>query len=251
MSESVNTYQQALRAHLLERQIRNPNYSLRSLARKIGMSPTLLSQLLSGQRRLTVRSAEKIAAGIDLSPAQSAVLLSGVGKQTGSMKREDITRLSDDQFRAVSEWYHYAILGLAHLSENFHDPAWIARKLGIPVGAARAAFVRLQKMGFVARVGEGFRQAISRLETGNDVPSLAIRKYHRQNLEKAIESLTNDPVDTRYFCSLTVAIDPDDLSALKAAIVQFKERFHRKCAVGTKRRVYQLGVQFFPLDKGE
>ncbi|MCX6126212.1 MAG: TIGR02147 family protein [Proteobacteria bacterium] len=250
----ITSHQNVLRTCLLERQIKNPNYSLRSLARCIGISPALLSQLMSGQRRLTPKSAEKIAAAMDLSTAQSKAIRLQVEKSSGPSSKKtktDINELSGDQFLVISDWYHYGILGLAALEENKSDPPWIAKKLSISVSTAKAAFARLIKLGFIECQAKGFRQAVAPLDTTNYVPSTAIRKYHRQNLDKAADSLVNDPFGTRFFSGLTVAIDPDELPALKAFVLKFKKRFDSKCSMHRKRRVYQLGIQFFPLDKEE
>lgn len=49
-----------LREELVRRQQRNPRYSLRAFARATGVSPATMSQVLSGKRSLTLRTARNI-----------------------------------------------------------------------------------------------------------------------------------------------------------------------------------------------
>jgi cyanate lyase len=50
-----------------ERINKNPKYSLRAFARDIGLSPSLLSMVMSGQRQLTAKQAAKISLKLKLS----------------------------------------------------------------------------------------------------------------------------------------------------------------------------------------
>lgn len=49
------------------RRTRNPSYSLRAFARDIGIGSGRLSELLSGKRRFTPRSIERISRALKLS----------------------------------------------------------------------------------------------------------------------------------------------------------------------------------------
>lgn len=49
-----------LKIFLAKTQIKNPNYSLRALARDIGLSPSVISDYLNEKRSLTPKSKQKI-----------------------------------------------------------------------------------------------------------------------------------------------------------------------------------------------
>lgn len=49
-----------LKIFLENTQIKNPNYSLRALARDIGLSPSVISDYLNQKRTLTPKSTQKI-----------------------------------------------------------------------------------------------------------------------------------------------------------------------------------------------
>jgi transcriptional regulator with XRE-family HTH domain len=50
----------ALEAELSRRRARNPRYSLRAFAGSLGLDHSTLSQILRGERRLTLRMAERL-----------------------------------------------------------------------------------------------------------------------------------------------------------------------------------------------
>jgi len=89
----------------------------------------------------------------------------------------------------------------------------------------------------------------SPLETTNDIPSTAIRKFHSQLLELANKSLNKDPVHKRHFGAITVAIDPDKVGEAKKAMSEFMDKMETLFSSGKKKRVYSLSMQLFPLDK--
>lgn len=60
------------------RQARNPRYSMRALARDLGISQTMLVQVMSGKRGLSAEMAIKIAGRLQLSEAESLALLDAV-----------------------------------------------------------------------------------------------------------------------------------------------------------------------------
>ena len=59
---------QFLRSELRLRQERNPRYSLRAFAKKIGISPAYLSKVLTGKCILSVNAAQKVMERIPVNP---------------------------------------------------------------------------------------------------------------------------------------------------------------------------------------
>lgn len=240
--ESGN-YQLALRQEFHARKHRNAAYSLRAFARALGVSHAGLSQVMSGKRPLTAKSAQKMARALGWSPARLQALLA----QSESHHRE----LEAETFEVIATWYHYVILSLLELPPQKPLSAWIARRLGIPQPEARRALARLARLGLIERHQGKWRQAGKQLMTSQDVASTALRAYYRQNLRRAEETLDSVPLLERDFSSLTMAIDPEQLPAAKAEIKRFRNRLDKLLRTTKPKRVYTMTIQLFPAERGE
>ena len=66
--EPQNTfdYRDVLKTELAKRKALSPKYSLRDFAKDIGISPSLLSYVLSGKKGLSRKSAQKVATALTL-----------------------------------------------------------------------------------------------------------------------------------------------------------------------------------------
>jgi uncharacterized protein (TIGR02147 family) len=70
-SKSISEFFQKL---LGEKQARRPRYSMRSLARELGLSPAMTSQVLSGKRSFSPELLDKIAIKLNLNPEEKPIL---------------------------------------------------------------------------------------------------------------------------------------------------------------------------------
>jgi uncharacterized protein (TIGR02147 family) len=152
-----------------------------------------------------------------------------------------------DQFKMISDWCHLAILSLAKVRQNKADPAWIANHLGITKIESTDAIERLIRLGLIALKGSGFVRTTQPLFVHGNAPSSAIRKYHRQNLEKALDSLERDPIGVRDFTSMTMAIDPKKIEDARTMTKEFLEKMAAFLEEGDQRSVYTLAIQLFPV----
>lgn len=249
----INDYRRFLADILATKKARKPAFSLRSFARLLAVSPAQLSKILAYKQPLSSEMAVRFADQLALSPAQRAAFLESVlgdlGNKNPAAKRQLAWHvLEDDRFRMISDWYHLAILSLGALEDNEASPAWIARRLALTEKVAQDAFERLRRLDLITIEGGRFRQAVAPFQTTTDVPSTAIRSYHRQTLELAADRLESVPVDQREYTSFTVAIDPSRMVEAKAAMRAFKNRFAAKLEDGAeKTEVYTFAMQFFPL----
>ena len=172
---------------LAQRIKRNARYSMRSFAKTIGISHSLLSLVLSGKRRVSKKTLRRIEEKLGLSPEPA---------ETPAETNEG-QQLSLDAFSLLADWYHYAILSLLELPEARLDSHWIAKRLGITPLEARLAVSRLKRMQLIAKIDGRWKQSSRPLKVENRQSTSATRKHHRQILEKAQESLENDPFEKR------------------------------------------------------
>ncbi|MGE0174352.1 MAG: TIGR02147 family protein [Oligoflexales bacterium] len=255
VNQDITDYRDFLLNAYKEKRQKNSQYSLRSYAKFLGISAPQLSKILNRKQPLSLRHATQIADKLALSPSQRSQLATALNSElllpTDARGRQEFLQLADDRFRLISDWWHFAILSLGSVRGNSKDPKWIATRLGITVQVAEDAFQRLLRLNLVEMVDGGYRQSGLPLSTTTDVPSSAIQKYHRQNLELAAEKLGSIPVDLREFTSITIAVDPNNIAKAKDAIRKFKRSMADSLGSGNKEEVYTLAIQLFPLTTQE
>ena len=236
-----------------ERKRKNSRYSLRAFAQGLGLSPSTLSQVMSGKRPFSIRVARQVfeALGIDPSTREHIMRLITRDKLGTTPSPSDERMILDtDRFHSISEWYHYGILGLGSLRKNRCDPRWIAGRLRITPSIAAQALDRLLRLNLIEKKGTGFRQHTAPLSFSSSIANSAIRNFHQQILELAQRSLEEDPLEDRDFGVMTMAIDPEKLPQARIMIKEFRRELSKFLEEGESQRVYSLAIQLFPIDKG-
>jgi uncharacterized protein (TIGR02147 family) len=205
----------------------------------------------SPRRAVSPKLARRVSSGLNLDPAAASRLeqaFSGKRAKLSAHERAAI-QLSTDQFQMVAEWFHFAILSLAE-TEGFRGEAdWIAHRLGIPASRAELALERLLRLGMLARDDRGYRSTGRAFTTSDGIPQESIRQSHLQDLELARASLEQDPLDARYFTSMTMTIDPARLPEAARELRRFRDRFCTRFETPPRRETYKLTLGFFPLSK--
>jgi uncharacterized protein (TIGR02147 family) len=226
-------------------QTRNPNYSMRAYSKKIGLAQPAISEMLSGKRGITKKSAEKILNGLDIDPEEAFKILSS--EDEPSIKFQP---LDQDAFDIIANWHHYAILSLAETKDFKSSEEWIAERLGITTMAASEAIEKLLQCKMLTRDSFGqLKPTGQSFEAISSVAKPALRKANRQNLELASVALEEVPLELRDFTAITLCLDPMRLEDARKMIKNFRRQFNRVMESGHKKEVYKLCVQLFPLSK--
>jgi uncharacterized protein (TIGR02147 family) len=225
-----------------KRKKRNPHFSLRSFSKWLGISPAQVSQMLSGKRNISKKTLSIFAEKFDLSPIKKAKLL-------GTSKKESAPKVFDqDKFALIADWYHLAILALTKVKGAKPDPRWIARRLGISFSSASEALRRLVRLG-ILELEPNFKQIGEPFEVVSNIPSAAIRKYHKQALGLALEKIETIPLSLRQYQSLSLAIDTNQIEKFKDVIDNFLIEINDLSNESELSEVYQINVQLYPLTK--
>jgi uncharacterized protein (TIGR02147 family) len=244
-------FNEVLRNEFQKRKSRNSSYSLRAFSHFLGLSPAQISQVLSGKRPLTAKAAAQISDKLGFSPLEKKSLIESTFLKFQGATSTQPERLKEEEFKLISDWYHFAILSLSELKESKSDPRWIASQLKISASDARDAVTRLLDLKIIEVKNGKIRQIVRPLRTSHDVPSAAIRRYHQQNLDLAKEKLETIPLDDREFSTITMGISRSKLPQAKKLITQFKRQLSDLLEGGEKEAVYTFAVQLFPVSKLE
>jgi uncharacterized protein (TIGR02147 family) len=238
-----------LKAELEKRCARNPRYSLRAFARALGVSHTVLSLVLSGKRPMPPKSGQKMAESLGLGPDERERFLSRetAKAETGSAQSQ---RLELDKFEVIADWHHYAILSLLEIRGARFEAAWISSRLGISEMQAQLAMERLCRLELVHKVRGKWKQSGLPLRVENTVSTPATRRCHRGLLEKALESLENDPMEARDFSAITFAMNAKNVTYALKRIRDFRRQLSEELErMGAPTEVYELAVQLFPVSR--
>jgi len=247
----MNQAHQFLNQEYQRRKERNPNFSLRSFAKWLDISPAQISQMLAGKRPVTLNTLKKITDRIGLSPNEKKSLMTSLLADKSFIEtppEKNARNLQEEQFRLIADWQHFAILSLTKVAGAKGDPRWVARRLGLSIEEAHKALLLMEKMGLI-QTKPVFKQLGELLDVVSEVPSEAIRKYHRQNLALAAEKMETVPVELRQFQSITVATHPKLLPKLKVLIEEFLDNAMDVAESDSATEVYNLNVQLFPTTK--
>lgn len=246
---------QILSRELGRRLERNPRYSLRAFSKALGVSHSLLSRVLAGKRTVTPELAETLANRLALSPQdtkrlmQEAILrkIPSLDEVAGAQDEAGET-LTLDQFTLIAEWEHYAILSYLNLPRAKWDAKSIARELKIPEARAKLSMERLERLGMVGLIDGRMKQTSKPIRVENKISTPATRTFHKRLLERAVESLENDPQPLRDFSSITFAVDPDLVPHALERIRAFRRELASELeSMSAPKSVYNLTVQFFPV----
>lgn len=234
---------------LAKRQTRNSSYSLRAFARDLGLGSTTLSDVLADKRSLSKSNLEKVMGKLLVSPIEKEMLWSQYREGANKIEVDDRMVMEEDAFRLIADWHYLAILNLAKIPDNRATPLWIAKRLGISTQEAESALERLLRMELLKKNRNRLVRTAKPLTTSKDIPSAAIRKHHTQNLQLAEQSLHRDPVETRQFYSMTVAVNPEKLPLVKDIIFKTRKKIGDLLEDGPLSEVYTFSFQLFPITR--
>lgn len=235
--------------YLNEKKKKNSQYSLRSLAKSIEISPSQLSSIINKKKKLSPKQAIKVIQKLNLTERESLELLSDIHPELkNALSRQmDMRQLNADEFALISNWIHFAILSLSYFRDNKASCVWISNRLNVPESEIEPAFRRLEKLGILEIRGGHFYQTSKPLTTSSDIPSEAIRNHHKQNIQKALLALDKVPVLEREISSITLPMNFKDMEKAKKMISEFKKRLYNELKCEDPTEVYTLAIQFFPL----
>ena len=250
--KDLKDLKKVLKQELQRRRQNNPQYSLRSFAKHLDISPAYLSRLIRGDRSFSRSMVEKIVTKLPFNPVQIETIKAS--NEPRARKRDGLKyqQIQEDQIRVLSDWYHYAILALLDLPEFEPKAAWIAKRLNIKTSQANEAIQRLFRLKFLSESSDGrWKESNGPQHTtlGITNTNTYLKELQRQFLELSTSALFKVPIEKRSHTGLTFALDARLIPEIKNRIDKFRRNVH-KLAERTsvkKNSVYQISISLFPL----
>lgn len=230
-----------------EARLRNPRWSLRAFANKVGISSGSLSEIFQGKRVLSSQLKRKISVHLQLSPSEEVDFFEEELPDRLKTHRLEYMKLTNDHFHMISDWWHYAILNLVNTHGFKPSVSWIAHRLGLEESTVEEAWERLFRLGQLKKENKKVVRAYARLETSDNVINLSVQKSHLQDLELKEKSLLNFSPDVRDHTSMTLTLNNNSIPKAKELIRIFQDRFSEEIESTPGEEVYKLSIALFPL----
>ena len=263
-------YRQFLSAWLDYKKEVEPGFSLRKLAIEIGASPSYISMILSGERKLKGSVLDSWKELLEVSESEFNYLkclqiLSDSDSQEERLiaikKMQKFGRYKNQHtnevkfYKYLSRWYCVAIKEMTELKSFVLDVDWIQKRLVSRVSRddIRKAIEFLVKEEFIIPDGKGgFEASEKALKCEGSIFKSGLSSFHKQMFEKAIRSIDVTPAEQRWIFGNTVAISKRQFSE----VVEIMKEANEKINQIAKRKeenevVYHTGFLAFPLTKGD
>jgi uncharacterized protein (TIGR02147 family) len=244
-----------------------PYFSYRFFARRAGLkSPILLKLVIDGKRNLSRKTIDKFIKGLNIKEKETVYFrnlvlfnqaASALEKQEHYRVLRSLSRMvpqflvEDEHFDYFDKWYFCAVReGISQ--HDFRDD-WdgIASCVRPPISPRQAqeAVAWLLAHGFVAKNKRGgYSQVQKAITTRSEVKSIAVRNLNRKMMQLAEISLDTVPVTKRYATGVTVGLTREAYDIMVAEVEAFRDRIVQLVDSFDKGdRVYQVGIQLFPL----
>ena len=246
----------------------NPRYSLRAFARDLDILPQQLSLFFNGKKGLSTEAAAAIADKLNFSKSEKAffhdliqskyarsksVRKIAESKIATSQKSDQRSQnLSIDAFKVISDWYHFALVELLKIptSKSLNEKL-LAKRFGLSTFEIEAALARLLRLGLISKKGKSWQVENDTILTTDGVPSEALRKFHKQVLEKALVSISTQSVQERYLSTSLLSVCKEDFEEASKLIANFRMKFTERMTSKPGQEVYALGIQYFKLTENK
>lgn len=253
---------------LEKKKLRNPKFSLRAWSIQLDYkNPAFLSQILSRKRKLKFDLVKRISKNLAHSTEEAKyfetlVLLENVKTaEEKNLIHDILISLKDtsstpsipinlDVFKFVSDWYHMAILEILNLKNFDGTQEFIENYLAklLPQSQVRGAIERLIRLELMyKKKGKYLRSKDSPLLLDVYIPSEAVRSFHTQMIQKALDSIENQNIEQRDLRASTLCFGKSEYVKAKQLIAEL----HAKLALLSRdhdgETIYQMNTQIFEL----
>ena len=234
--------------------------SLRSLAKRLNVSPALLSLVTKGKRPLTEENVDIWATVLKWNAQEVSWLKQLVLLECSSIKHKGEAMEGLSRFKSYNEnspeevltykylkkWWNVAIREMSELPDFKEDESCIQVRLlfNVSITEIKKSLKFLNKHKLLAKYGD-FR----RLNCQGEIYKLSLATFHKQMLDKAIESIYKVSSDNRYILGQTLAIEACRFPEAKAILEEALDKVVKLGSLEMQQQpeVYHFYFMGFPL----
>jgi len=255
----------------------NPSYAkdrpptYRQLAERLGsISPSLITMIAKGERLPSQNLLKALLREWKISSAEASLVKMKVELEKRQLKNKDslelLKKLSKLQsrigykeatvaeFELISEWYIVVLrsmVGTPAFTEDLDELSMRLRRKVSPAKLKHGLEV-LFNLGIIYRDPRtgALAQNFQNMHSGSKVPSEAIRKHHRQMIQRGLEAIDEQDLVERVLSGLTLNLESERFHEAQDRIVNFIKSFNEEFGQNNSENIYQLNLQFFKHTSG-
>jgi uncharacterized protein (TIGR02147 family) len=243
-----NEFYQVLRDEFEELKKKNGRYSLRAFAHRLKVSPSALSQMMSGKLKweLSAERAQELLLRLSLSDAQKTRLLTLMGRPfQRERKNVDVK-----DFSIILDETYPTVLACHDLPKEERTVEKIGRRIGVHPEDVGRVIDELVKKGYLKRnyVDDVIESTPEYWAAGDGPPQQIIRQYHKKNMLLAAKMVDQIPCEERHFSSMTFVGRMGQLENLRQEIRNFQEKVMNLMNQDDQNdEVFRFSVCLFPI----
>jgi uncharacterized protein (TIGR02147 family) len=263
--QSFLRYRDYLKAYFDHQKKTSRHFSHAFFARRAGFkSRTFILKVMKGEKSLSRASVYQVAVALGLGKKDqdyfNLLVLFNDAKtmeerafffnQLQSLNKDSRSvLLVNDQYQYFNHWYNPVIREIAAYSDFQDDYKKLAGMVfpRITAKQAKESVELLLRLGLLEKKGGRFVQTDTVVTTGDEVYSIAVRNFQKENLRLASEALEKLG-DEKEISTITFGTNLEGYRQVKREIIAFRKRLLSLMANHLDLdRVYQLNFQLFPL----
>jgi transcriptional regulator with XRE-family HTH domain len=237
-----------LESEFAKAKAKNPAYSKRAFAKKLGLNSGTLSTLLQNKRKLNAAAAARLLDRLKLEENQKTWIKAVLEEKNLKIPR---ALLELDRFEIIAHPVHLNALNLLRTSGSPQTIPWLATRLALAPEEAEAITERLDRAGLVKREKQKIIPTNEAVKTPENFPHHALRSFHKNSLAEAAEKLESVPVLLRDFSSITIPANPEKIEQVRELIRGFRDQVSFLLGAEAGSEVYKLSVQFYPVAQNQ
>jgi uncharacterized protein (TIGR02147 family) len=261
-------YRTFLRDFYREHKEKNPHFSHRYIAHKVGLKSTgHFAQIVQGKVNISTSLIPRFIDLLKLNRKEGDyfenLVLFGQARTHDEKRRYYEKLLSHkgirprtlqpDQYAFYSRWYHTAVLEVIGLKPFRGDYRDLGRMVTPRISAseARESLELLKQLGLVRRHADGTcRKAEATISSGYDTRSVALNNFQIEMMLRAREAIDRFPGEERSLSTVTVGVSAREYREIIEELRAFRRRvLDIAKGADTAERIYQLNMQLFPLSE--
>ncbi|MBN1759839.1 MAG: TIGR02147 family protein [Chitinispirillaceae bacterium] len=262
---TYSSYREYIRDAIEEKRRKNPRFSFRCAAGRIGTGSGTLSRILNNKRHLGASLLPRLISFLGLKRREAEYfsllvnfeLLADETKKRQCyrdilrMRTGRTTTIPEENHQFFEQWYHVALFELLRIVKSTSDSTALGSMLMPPISGpkARKAIEVLTRIGYIRQTeDESSCTTEPFLTTGDTWESVAIHSFQVAMSHLATKALDTVPKEERDFSTLTMALSNEAFRKVREVVKNARDEIaaiERECR--NPERVFQINLQCFPL----
>ncbi len=254
---------ETLQKYLNKRQKSSSGFSIRSLAKRLEVSPSFLSRVFSGKKPLPFSLLVQLKSVLEIEDevfvlfkekyAESKIYQSLSPETEANSTLQSWDLAEKPSFSILRQWYYLPILECTNLENYDGSLKMISDRLGISLVLVESAMKELLSLGLVQEKNGGYFKTRKKLRWGSSKSVAEVRTFHHQMMSKAQEELrtrtSEEHFSKRLITGLTITASSEKIALAKMRLSEVLHEIANELIEGDGNEVYHLSAQLFPLTK--